>query len=97
MKKATLGCLERHYGLLHAFGRCTRRARNSRCIPLECELVGARASTMSIGPTELSLDRIHVAFMIDIDQVAGRIPLRRANVELAENLERPSIQNVDVW
>ena len=36
---------------------------------------------MSVGTTELGLDRVDVAFMIDIYQVAWRIPLRRTNVE----------------
>jgi hypothetical protein len=36
---------------------------------------------MSVGATEFGLDRVDVAFMIDIDQVAWRIALRRTNVE----------------
>jgi hypothetical protein len=36
---------------------------------------------MPVGATELCLDRVDIAFMIDIDQVAGRIALRRTNVE----------------
>ena len=51
---------------------------------------------MSVGTTELGLDRVNVAFMIDIDQVAWRIPLRRTNVERPKNFEGPSIQDVDV-
>jgi len=36
---------------------------------------------MSVGSTQFGLDRVDVAFMIHIDQVAWRVPLRRTDVE----------------
>src|ERR1019366_4719881 len=51
----------------------TRGTCNTRRIPLERELLSARAS-LSIGSTQLGLDRVDVALMISRDQVAWGSP-----------------------
>ena len=51
---------------------------------------------MSVGAAQLGLYRIDVAFVIHIDEVTGRVPLWRTNVEGTENLQGPAIQDVDV-
>src|SRR5437763_5438195 len=67
-----------------------------RRISFEHELIRACAATLSVGSSELGLNRVDVPSMIGCNLVAGRMVLRAfTGAERAQDLERLAIQDVD--